>query len=189
MGRTFLPRRAADSAQTNVDGEHVKRSNRCVGARRLEATPAAQRARHADVSPSGRQEVEAILELQRIAGNRAVQGVLREPSMTVQTQRRPRRAPTAGGTFAPARTAAGYIDLVREAERRLTAGGVGDIDQHIQVLSGIYYGTDWSLDFETEHSAARNLAFQVYTSGLVRAPILGHFWVARYSRRSSAVRT
>lgn len=141
-----------------------------MSVRRLHApeVAAADRRRSAANAPTPVRPTAAaaLLALQRTAGNRAVQALLRSGDV-VQTQRRPSRpsAPSsAGGTFSPARTAAAYIDLVREAERRLTASGMSSVDQHVQILSGIYYGTDWSLDFDTEHSAARNLAFQIYTS-------------------------
>ena len=106
-----------------------------------------------------------------------MRSLLRADALSVQ--RKPGKAPPAGpgGSFAPAGTAAAYITLIREAEARLTAGGMSSVDQHIQVLSGIYYGTDWSLDFDTEKSGARNLAFQVYTSRAVAGtdprPLLG----------------
>jgi len=116
-----------------------------------------------------------VFDLQRSAGNKAVAHLIRSDAASVQRQ--PGKPAGAGGSFSPARTATAYIDLVREAERRLAAGGMGSIDQRIQVLSGIYYGTDWSLDFDTEKSAARNLAFQVYTSragaGTDPRPIVG----------------
>lgn len=36
-------------------------------------------------------------------------------------------------------------------------------EERIAILRGIYYGTDWSLDFSVEHSQTRNFAFQRYT--------------------------
>jgi hypothetical protein len=76
---------------------------------------------------------------------------------------RPRPAPRAP-TFSRATKIRPYIDLVREAEKRLIAAKFKDVDDRIQILSGIYYGTDWSRDFATERSQARNLGFQVYTA-------------------------
>lgn len=86
----------------------------------------------------------------------------------------PRPAPK---TFARASTVAGYIDLVREAERRLIAAGHTDVADRTQILSGIYYATDWSRDFDVEKSTTRNAAFQFYTGrsgpGPDPRPILG----------------
>jgi len=117
-----------------------------------------------------------ILGLQRTAGNAAAAQAVR----TLARQRRPRTpgsTPAATPAFRRARTADQFVDLIREAERRLTAAGVATVDERIQVLSGIYYATDWSLDFEVERSAVRNTAFQIYTAragaGRDPRPILG----------------
>jgi hypothetical protein len=84
---------------------------------------------------------------------------------------------TGGGTFSRARTVSAFVALVREAERRLQAAGVTSVDERIQILSGIYYGTDWSLDLEVEKSQAREAAFRIYTAragqGRDPRPILG----------------
>ncbi len=57
-----------------------------------------------------------------------------------------------------------FINLVREAETRLSAAGYTSVEDRIHVLRGIYYGTPWSADYEEEHSTVRNLGFQVYTA-------------------------
>ncbi|MBZ2195384.1 hypothetical protein [Occultella gossypii] len=139
-----------------------------------------------DAAPPTAALPRALIGLQRTAGNAAVVtlAATRNPaSAAVQRQSRPPHAaaggtsPGPGGTFARARTAAAYVALVREAESRLAAAGVSAIDDRIQVLSGIYYGTDWSLDYEVEASQTRNLAFQAYTTragpGADPRPVLG----------------
>jgi len=79
--------------------------------------------------------------------------------------------------FRRATTIAAYIDLIREAEKRLIASGVTTVDERIQVLSGIYYGTDWSLDFEVMKDFGRDAGFWLFTGragqGADPRPILG----------------
>jgi hypothetical protein len=86
----------------------------------------------------------------------------------------PKRPPKA---FAKATTIKAYIALVREAERRLIAAGRSSDDARAQILSEIYYGTDWSRDFDVEKSRTRNAAFLLYTgrasSGPDPRPVLG----------------
>jgi hypothetical protein len=119
-----------------------------------------------------------LLTLQRTAGNRAVGAFLER-----RLARQPTVAPPKTESFAAAKSIGAYIDLIREAEKRLMAHGLTTVDSRIQVLSEIYYGTTWSLDYagragqKGEQSTARNFAFQVYTARSGPAedprPILG----------------
>ena len=127
-------------------------------------------------------EAEAEALAPQLVANGSRQTVREAPSALVQRQV---TSPTSGhpgsaggtGAFAPARTVSAYITLVREAESRLIAAGMSSIDDRIQVLSGIYYGTDWSLDYDVEKSQMRNTAFQLYTAragpGTDPRPVLG----------------
>jgi len=101
---------------------------------------------------------------------------LREPPSGA-VLRRQQATGGARGSFTPARTIVAYISLVREAEKRMIAAGISSVDDRIQILSGIYYGTDWSLDLEKEKSQAREVAFRVYTARTTQGrdprPVLG----------------
>lgn len=90
-----------------------------------------------------------------------------------------------GGAAAPcdqpirtARTFADYVALVRQAETALIGCGHKDMEQRLHMLSGIYYGTEWSRDYQVEKNSGRNLGFQVflakrYGSGDDPRPCLG----------------
>ena len=77
----------------------------------------------------------------------------------------------AGGTctttFTKQTSAGGYLDLIRAAESKMTAGGILDMKDQIKILRGLYYGTPWSRDFGKEQSLSRVAGFQAFTlSGL-----------------------
>jgi hypothetical protein len=55
-----------------------------------------------------------------------------------------------------------YVALVRRAEAKLLGCGHRDAEQRLHVLTGIYYGTDWSRDFDVEKSTVRNTGFQTF---------------------------
>ncbi len=55
-----------------------------------------------------------------------------------------------------------YIALVRRAEGQLVSHGMSDIGKRVHVLTGIYYGSTWSLDFKVEKSTGRNLLFEQF---------------------------
>jgi hypothetical protein len=55
-----------------------------------------------------------------------------------------------------------YVALVRKAEAALIACGHTGVEQRLHVLTGIYYGTDWSRDFDVEQSTVRNAGFQTF---------------------------
>ncbi len=93
-----------------------------------------------------------------------VLAVPREPPVLRRQMSKSVGGSAGGGTFSRAKTVSAFIALVREAEQRLQAAGVTSVDERIQILSGIYYGTDWSLDLETEKSQAREEAFRIYTA-------------------------
>jgi hypothetical protein len=79
-----------------------------------------------------------------------------------------------GGTACPTRftratSFAALIALVRAAETRLAACGFATAAERVHVLRGLYYGTDWSMDFQVERSPVRNAAFQIYTASTTPA--------------------
>lgn len=63
-----------------------------------------------------------------------------------------------------ARTFTEYIDLVRKAETALIACGHKDLEQRLHMLTGIYYGTEWSRDYDVEKNSGRNYAFQGFVA-------------------------
>lgn len=56
----------------------------------------------------------------------------------------------------------GFIDLLAQAEDALSLSGITDLYERIDIIRGIYYGTEWSVDFSVEASDGRNLAFNTY---------------------------
>lgn len=73
----------------------------------------------------------------------------------------------------------------------MVAEGMDDWEERVAGLRGLYYGTEWSTDFEQEKSTTRNLGFRKYTASLgdptdVR-PIL-ECGIARSLQRSQDVR-
>jgi len=60
------------------------------------------------------------------------------------------------------------VELVKQAEEMLIANGQDAMSMRINTMRGIYYGTIWSLDYQTEKSATRNWAFNRYAGGNVR---------------------
>ncbi len=55
---------------------------------------------------------------------------------------------------------AAYVDLLRAADAALVKCGRTSLEDRLHMLSGIYYGTPWSRDFDVEKSTVRNAAFQ-----------------------------
>jgi hypothetical protein len=53
-----------------------------------------------------------------------------------------------------------YTALLRKAEEQLISHGVSDLEERIHILTGIYYGTPWCLDFKVEYSRGRNFLFE-----------------------------
>jgi hypothetical protein len=78
-------------------------------------------------------------------------------------RRKPSKAPTCTTTFTKATTFAGLIALIRAAESKLATAGITDTAKQIHILRGIYYGTEWSMDYRKEKSSTRNLGFQLFT--------------------------
>src|SRR6266508_3198862 len=85
--------------------------------------------------------------------------------------------------MAAATTFLGIVDLIRKAEDALIrkAGQTNPLDRAC-TLRGIYYGTDWSLDYKVESkrneagARVRNIGFLAYTGGNMPAdprPALG----------------
>lgn len=75
-----------------------------------------------------------------------------------------------GATYAPQRTAVGYIALIRAAAAKLAAAGISNISDQIKILRGMYYGTPWSRDFGKEQSLSRVAGFQLFTLSGVEYP-------------------
>jgi hypothetical protein len=85
--------------------------------------------------------------------------------------------------MAPATTFIGLVNLLRAAENALISkAGQTDPADRVCTLRGIFYGTDWSLDYKSESKRSqvgarvRNIGFITYTGGNVPAdprPALG----------------
>lgn len=85
--------------------------------------------------------------------------------------------------MAPVKTFAGVVALLKKAEDALVKkAGQTDPNTRICTLRGIYYGTEWSLDFKVERKRSeagariRNAGFLTYTGGNLPAdplPALG----------------
>lgn len=71
--------------------------------------------------------------------------------------------------FRPAKNFKELISLVKQSEEILVSNGYENINDKISILRGIYYGTEWSLDYINEKSDARNFAFDLYTFSKVTA--------------------
>lgn len=71
--------------------------------------------------------------------------------------------------FRPAKNFKELISLVKQSEEILVSNGYENINDRISILRGIYYGTEWSLDYINEKSDARNFAFDLYTFSKVTA--------------------
>ncbi len=55
------------------------------------------------------------------------------------------------------------VNTIRQAEDSLIVHGFNKIEQRIQILRGIYYGTNWSMDrLQTYGSDLRNAGFKLY---------------------------
>jgi hypothetical protein len=59
------------------------------------------------------------------------------------------------------------IELVKQAEEMLIQNGQDDMGTRINTIRGIYYGTEWSMDFNIENSSLRNRAFNAYAGNSV----------------------
>ena len=55
------------------------------------------------------------------------------------------------------------VALVKQAEEMLIENGHDEMGDRISCIRGIYYGTEWSMDYDTEKSKTRNNAFRIYT--------------------------
>lgn len=69
----------------------------------------------------------------------------------------------------PAKNFVQLIELVKQSEENLMLNGYDDIGDRISIIRGLYYGTEWSLDYSIEKSKARNFAFNEYTNSNVKA--------------------
>jgi hypothetical protein len=85
--------------------------------------------------------------------------------------------------MAAAKTFVGVVNLIRQAEEALIRkAGQNDPRDRASTLRGIYYGTEWSLDYKVESARSgagarvRNIGFLTYTGGHLPAdprPALG----------------
>ena len=82
-------------------------------------------------------------------------------------QRQAAPAPVCSKTFTKAGNFRQLVDLVRAAETKLIGCGKADVGDRINILRGIYYGTEWSADFRDEKSSVRNRGFQTFTGTLL----------------------
>lgn len=69
----------------------------------------------------------------------------------------------------PAKSFKQLINLVKQSEEVLIENGYSDIEDRISIIRGIYYGTEWSLDYNNEQSKVRNNVFNIYTGSSVVA--------------------
>ena len=72
------------------------------------------------------------------------------------------------GKYTKATSFAELIRLVRIAEDKLISAGHADITDRIRIFRGIYYGTNWSMDYTKEKSETRNIGFDLYTASTNR---------------------
>lgn len=64
----------------------------------------------------------------------------------------------------PAKSFSTLLSLVNQAEKKLIGCGFKDVEQRILAIRGLYYGTEWSNDYQAEkRSQMRNYGFFVYT--------------------------
>lgn len=68
------------------------------------------------------------------------------------------------GDYHPATTFEELIDLVAIAEKELKGAGQ-DVKTRIKTIRGMFYGTEWSIDWDVEKSAMRNFAFTYFLYG------------------------
>ncbi len=70
----------------------------------------------------------------------------------------------------PAKNFKQLVELVKQGEDNLILNGYDDVGDRISIIRGIYYGTEWSLDYNVEKSTLRNIAFNIpYTGSFVTA--------------------
>lgn len=67
-------------------------------------------------------------------------------------------------TYTAAANFTELVTLIRTAETKLKAAGQ-DVSTRLKTLRGIFYGTTWSMDYDHEHSAMRNLGFAYFLYG------------------------
>lgn len=95
-----------------------------------------------------------------------------------------------------------FIDILESVENKLISvdsSKYDKIDNRIHIIRGVFYGTEWSVDYKSEESLVRNFAFQSYTSSIkpddIR-PIIGEalygklfncFEVYKDSRKQSGI--
>jgi len=74
-------------------------------------------------------------------------------------------ATTCKSPVTPANSFASLIALIRKAEVALTACGVTDVGDRLNILRGIFYGTPWSKDNDTSQSdPIRTATFNSYSN-------------------------
>ncbi len=106
-------------------------------------------------------------EGKRLLAHELTHVVQQRISTGLPLQRQPARTQsddTCREPVTPARTFAQFVNLIRRAEAKLISCGHGDVEDRQHILSGIYYGAEWSLDFAVERSKVRNIGFQAYVA-------------------------
>lgn len=58
------------------------------------------------------------------------------------------------------------ITLVKDAEALMIQNKMTDVEDRINCLRGIYYGTTWSMDYQKEKSSMRNKGFLTYAGSV-----------------------
>lgn len=70
----------------------------------------------------------------------------------------------------PAKNFKELVELVKQAEEMLIVNGYDEMGDRIHILRGIYYGSEWSLDYDIEKSTMRNTAFNFPYTATTQPP-------------------
>jgi len=84
-----------------------------------------------------------------------------------------------------------YVKLIQQAEALLMKSGISAADKRVHMLTSIYYGSTWSLDFKVEGSAIRNKLFEKFVDRSFDAsddprPALGNKLFAKLQKSQDA---
>ena len=71
----------------------------------------------------------------------------------------------------PAKSFVGLVELVKQAEDMLIKNGYDGMEDRLNIIRGIYYGAEWSLDYNVEKSSFRNVGFNTYTNSPFSKPV------------------
>lgn len=75
-----------------------------------------------------------------------------------------------------------FLKQLEEVEKTLIRSNnkYENPEERIHVIRGVYYGTEWNIDYQVEKSDVRNRAFQTYTSSLEPDDIRKHVSSEQY---------